>query len=398
MTAEARFIQIHWLASYPGTLLNRDDAGLAKSLPFGGVMRTRISSQCLKRTWRKANDAMNIGLIDSMETGARSREHVERQVVNGLAEDTGQSADIVAAVGLAFIEALYGEKAKDRRSRQALLLGWPEIRFMRKEARALIIASADRRDAEVRCKEYFGKEGIRRVFRAVRAQSAPAAGFEAALFGRMITSDPEANIEAALHVAHAITVHRSEKDLDFLTVVDDLKGADDDAGAAGIFESELTSGLYYGYAVIDVPTLVSNLSGIPAKAWHTDNVDRTLPGEVASRLLHLIATVSPGAKKGSTAPYTYAELVLLEAGSRQPRTLSNAFRKPAELRGDLGKDALQSLSTYVTGLDHVYGQHEVRAGFCVGADSEYVESMGAAPKTLAELSDWIKSAIVSAQV
>jgi CRISPR system Cascade subunit CasC len=115
-------------------------------------------------------------------------------------------------------------------------------------------------------------------------------------------------------------------------------------------------------------------------------------------LLHLIATVSPGAKKGSTAPYTYAELVLLEAGSRQPRTLSNAFRKPAELGGDVRKDALLSLSTYVSGLDQVYGQHEVRAGFCIGADSEYIESIGATPKTLAGLSDWIRSAVVSAQV
>lgn len=51
-----RFIQIHFLAAWPGTLLNRDDAGLAKRLPFGTATRTRISSQCLKRHWRKADD------------------------------------------------------------------------------------------------------------------------------------------------------------------------------------------------------------------------------------------------------------------------------------------------------------------------------------------------------
>ena len=50
----ARFIQIHWLASYPGTLLNRDDAGLGKRLPFGGTTRGRVSSQSLKRHWRLA--------------------------------------------------------------------------------------------------------------------------------------------------------------------------------------------------------------------------------------------------------------------------------------------------------------------------------------------------------
>ena len=32
-----RFLQIHFLTSYPATLLNRDDSGLAKRLPFGEV-------------------------------------------------------------------------------------------------------------------------------------------------------------------------------------------------------------------------------------------------------------------------------------------------------------------------------------------------------------------------
>jgi CRISPR system Cascade subunit CasC len=239
---EARFIQFHWLTSYPGTLLNRDDAGIAKTLPFGGALRTRISSQCLKRTWRKAKDANNIGLIEEIGTAERSREHVERLIIKGLAEETGKPAELVTAVGLAFIEALYGEKGKDRKSRQALLLGWPEIGYMRKEALRLVGESEDTEHAKVLCAEYFGKDGIRRVFRAVRAQSAAPGGFEAALFGRMITSDPEANIDAALHVAHAITVHRAEKELDFLTVVDDLRGPGDEAGAAGVFDMELTSG------------------------------------------------------------------------------------------------------------------------------------------------------------
>ena len=52
-----RFVQIHSLASYPGTLLNRDDAGMAKRLPFGGVVRGRVSSQALKRKWRFAGEA-----------------------------------------------------------------------------------------------------------------------------------------------------------------------------------------------------------------------------------------------------------------------------------------------------------------------------------------------------
>ena len=51
-----RFLQIHTMHSYPAALLNRDDSGLAKRMPFGGAVRTRISSQCLKRHWRVAQD------------------------------------------------------------------------------------------------------------------------------------------------------------------------------------------------------------------------------------------------------------------------------------------------------------------------------------------------------
>jgi CRISPR system Cascade subunit CasC len=38
----------------------------------------------------------------------------------------------------------------------------------------------------------------------------------------MMTSDPDANTDAAIHVAHALSVHRIERDLDFLTAFDDL--------------------------------------------------------------------------------------------------------------------------------------------------------------------------------
>jgi CRISPR system Cascade subunit CasC len=393
---EPRFIQIHWLASYPGTLLNRDDSGLAKALPFGGVMRTRISSQCLKRTWRKAKDAMNIGLIENMESAERSREHVERQVIKGLAEETGKPAEIVSAVGLAFIEALYGDKGRDRKSRQALLLGWPEIRYMRNEAMKLIAESQDKKDAETRCKDYFSKDGIRRVFRAVRAQCAQPGGFEAALFGRMVTSDPEANIEAALNVAHAITVHRAEKELDLVTVVDDLKTSDD-AGAAGVFDTELTCGVYYGYAVIDVPTLVSNLAGVQARDWLAPGVDRGPASEVAGRLVHLIATVSPGAKKGGTAPFSYAETMLIEAGSRQPRTLANAFRKEVPLAGDVHREAFKALISHLASFDLAYGAAEARAGFSVGEGRVGLDAIKAELKTMAGLSAWVKNTVATGQ-
>ena len=80
-----RFLQIHSLHSYPAALLNRDDSGLAKRMPFGGAVRTRISSQCLKRHWRTAQDEFAIHNIAGATAALRSRNIVERKVMEPVA-------------------------------------------------------------------------------------------------------------------------------------------------------------------------------------------------------------------------------------------------------------------------------------------------------------------------
>jgi len=82
---------------------------------------------------------------------------------------------------------------------------------------------------------------------------------------------------------------------------------------------------------------VSNLTGCARGDWTGDH-DRDLAARVVENLVHLVAEISPGAKKGSTAPYSRAELVLVEAGDRQPRTLANAFRDPVLLTDPESKD------------------------------------------------------------
>ena len=212
------------------------------------------------------------------------------------------------------------------------------------------------------------------------------AGLEGALFGRMVTSDPGANIEASIHVAHAFTVHREESESDYFSVVDDLQGDDEDAGAAHIGDMELTANLVYGYVVVDVPGLVSNLEGCKGEDW--ESADRELAAKVVEHLTHLIATVSPGAKLGSTAPYGYADLMLIEAGSRQPRSLANAYRDPA--RAQVG-DAIQRLSAYLGKLDAAYGAKEVRRVMSVeDCDIPYAQRL-----CLDDLASWAADAVRS---
>ena len=221
-------------------------------------------------------------------------------------------------------------------------------------------------------------------FAAFRQQASLPGGLIGALFGRMVTSDPGANIEAAVHVSHAFTVHAEESESDYFSVVDDLQGPDEDAGAAHIGDMELTAGLFYGYVVVDVPGLVSNLEGCDASDWQ--NGDRELAAKVVEHLIHLIATVSPGAKLGSTAPYAAADLMLIEAGNRQPRSLANAYREPTAARTDAAMDALES---QLAALDDCYGVKEARRVMSVGRR----ELPGASWLSCDALATWVADAV-----
>lgn len=342
---DARFLQIHSLHGYSAVLLNRDDAGLAKRITYGGAVRTRISSQCLKRHWRTARTDYALDRIDRTNASVRSRETVTRKVIQPL-RDSGCADDVAAAIETVFQIAVYGEKGENRRNRQPLLLGKVEIDYLAREARRIADeAGGSAETAKKTAAEWAGTS--RANLKAFRDQTRMPGGIAAALFGRMVTSDTEANIDAAVHVAHAFTVHGEESETDYFTVVDDLQRDEDGHGAAHINETELTAGLFYGYVVLDRETLLDNLGG-----------DETMAGEVTDRLIRLIATVSPGAKRGPTAPYGCAAWMLVEAGGRQPRSFAEAFRSPcAEAPRSVAE---QAVSRYVTGIDRMYERTEVR--------------------------------------
>ena len=64
----SRFIQLHILTSYPPANLNRDDMNSPKTARMGGYDRLRVSSQCLKRTWRTSDIFEN-----AIENGTRTK-------------------------------------------------------------------------------------------------------------------------------------------------------------------------------------------------------------------------------------------------------------------------------------------------------------------------------------
>lgn len=388
-----RFLQIHTLHNYPAALLNRDDAGLAKRLPYGDAIRTRISSQCLKRHWRVADDAFALKNLD-VPMAVRSRETPrlikERLMEAGIAESLAQiSVEGLRAAGLL-------DKAKDLKGKdalatgQAVLLGYAEIEYLVQRCTTLAGEHTEEKALKAAIAAFLKDE--KKNLEALRHGS----GLESALFGRMVTSDVLASRDASIYVAHAFTVHEAQVENDYFTVVDDLLQEAGEAGSAGIFDTELASGLYYGYLVVDVPQLVANLEGVHIQDWANITAEqRALAGRVVQSLLHLVATVSPGAKRGSTAPFEWAKFVLVEAGDWQPRSLAGAFQNALPTRqAGLRQAAVQRLADEIARMDAAYGAPLARRYLAV----DDVTVPGAQRLPLNALADWAQTAVVQASV
>jgi len=394
MTTLPRFIQIHTLHNYPAALLNRDDAGLAKRLPYGNAIRTRISSQCLKRHWRVADDVFSLSSL-GVPMAIRSRE-LPRQmrkmmIEQGMTETLAQAAvEGMRNAGL-LDKAGKNPVGEDALSTgQAVLLGKAELDYLIGKCVTLGQEHTDAKGLKEAVAAWLKEKDEKKN---IETMIKHGSGLESALFGRMVTSDVLTSRDAAVYVAHAFTVHEAQVENDYFTVVDDLLRESGELGSAGIFDTELASGLYYGYVVVDVPQLVANLEGVKIEDCFKVGPDqRELAAKVVHHLLHLIATVSPGAKRGSTAPFEWAKLMLVEAGDWQPRSLAGAFQNALNTDGDkIRERAVGELANELQRLDAAYGAHSERRFLSV----DDCQVPGAERLPLASLTQWVQDRIVS---
>jgi CRISPR system Cascade subunit CasC len=150
-----------------------------------------------------------------------------------------------------------------------------------------------------------------------------------ALFGRMVTSDAFADVEAAMQVAHAISTNRVAVESDFFTAVDDLISGDnnDDLGAAMMGDIDFNSCCYYIYAAIDTDQLRDNLKYSPDA---TAIVNEAIPA-----LVQTMAYSNPSGKQNTFAGNVLPETVLVELKDRKiAASYANAFVKAASSSGN----------------------------------------------------------------
>lgn len=357
----SEFIQLHILASYPPSNLNRDDLGRPKTAVMGGTQRLRISSQSLKRAWRESDifegalaghigirtKEMGVYVYKALTTGCSLVDTIE-----GNAEMSKKSTPVPESKAKKYAQDIAGVFGKVKTTKK----GKDEED---KDKDAKETENDPFGDLKLEQLAHFSQEEIILIdsllVKLAEGGAAPAkddllllrekhTAADIAMFGRMLASSPMYNTEAAVQVSHAITVHKVAVEDDYFTAVDDLNNGDDNSGAAHIGELEFASGLFYNYICINRTLLEDNLGG-----------DKELVNKTLQALVEAAAKVAPTGKQNSFASRAYASYIMAEKGTQQPRSLSVAFLKALNGK-DLLDDSISALKNTNEKMEKVYGE------------------------------------------
>lgn len=346
----AEFIQVHGLFDYSLSNPNRGRDNEPKRAMIGNVERQRISSQCLKRTWRTSDlfIAAFGGKLGVGNLGLRTKELgssvYESLMAGGVPEASAdQWTRVLAAIfGVAKPENTKKKDSKDHFQNETLFFCTPE------EKGALDVFVQKIVAEKLPPPNAKGKEELEKEAAKIRPQilKSETSAVDVALFGRMFAQDKDFSIEGSMQVAHALTVVGYEADPDFFTAVDDIKSSDDaqgeDRGSGHLGNFTMGGGVYYCYASINRTALLQELK------------DEELVKKVCRVFTEVFMTVFAKAKGNSCAQQSRAFYGRVERGDKMPRNLSTAFLEAITER-NVAKTSIQRLESHATAMDKVYG-------------------------------------------
>lgn len=344
--------EIHMLKNYPPTNLNRDDTGAPKTCLFGGVMRGRVSSQCLKRSWRTSPSFR--AEIGDENLGIRTRKLpvlvAEKLITMGV------SQEFVDAIQprLTGIGNKEGKETKDgNATAQVIFYANEDIAAVAETVKALLENCKTVKDIQ--------KLKAKDIQAAVTGADVRPVTLDIALFGRMVTSDAFRDVEASMQVAHAISTNKVSVESDYFTAMDDmLSGSSmDELGAAMIGDVDFNSSCYYVYASVDTDALAENLK-------YADNADEIVRKTIPA-LLRAMAFTDPSGKQNSFAGHVLPSVVMVECKEKKiPTSMVNAFVEPVGKGGDLVKCSAEKLADEVDMTARNFGlEVKERLWFCV---------------------------------
>jgi CRISPR system Cascade subunit CasC len=286
------YLDMHVLQTVPPSCVNRDDTGSPKTAIYGGVTRSRVSSQ----SWKRAMRIMFRDLFEYDDLGIRTKRIVkmvgdEIRTLDSTVDCEKLAESILITAGLKIksvekgTDALFFLSVAQAKALAELAISDPET-----------IKASPSKTAKDMAKSALQK----------------SPGVDIALFGRMVADDPTLNNDACSQVAHSISTHKVSNEYDYFTAVDDLS-PDDNAGAGHIGTVEFNSSTIYRYATVAVHELEQQLNDDVAKA-------------VGSFIRAFVCSMPTG-KQNTFANRTLPDAVLVTLRKNQPVNLVGAFEK-----------------------------------------------------------------------
>lgn len=320
-------IEIHAIQNHSPANLNRDDLGAPKTCYFGGVMRSRISSQCLKRSIRTSEQ------FKLLCGGIRTRQ-LAKQIADEMKGNDGvrkRAAKILERCGI---------KSKDENKSDMLV-------YTTHEAIGRIAQLLQKKDGET--------DQVATACGKLIAELVAVP--DMALSGRMLETGvlTDTTVDASLQVAHAISTHEARPEVDYYVAADDIPGTD--AGAGFVDEAVFASACFYKYFSIHWEGLVRNLDGFQGNKEH-------LAAHTVGAFLRGAALANPSGKQNSFAAHNLPDGVLVELRT-SPVSYANAFADPVPCNGtrDMVSQSVAQLGQYANDLDIGYGRPQLRFWF-----------------------------------
>lgn len=331
-------IEFHMLKNYPPVNLNRDDTGAPKNCFFGGVQRGRISSQCLKRSWRLSDS------FRALESYGYRTRWMPELVAKRLAE-AGVDAEFAEEFG----KKLTGFANKNEKvnadglfTTQIVIYSKEEIEGIAEKLKEMI--------GEGMTVEKFRKKSLKDIPGLREAIENRPVSLDIALFGRMVTSEYLGDMDASIQVAHAISTHAVNRESDYFTAVDDLLEVREENGAGMVGDIDFNSCCYYEYAALDLDQLSENLQ----KAENRDELMRGL----LPALLRAMAFSNPSGKQNTFAGHVFPDFIMVELKrDKIPLSYVNAFEEPVAAWKDnpqIVKNSVKKLVAEVDLMDAAY--------------------------------------------
>lgn len=392
-------IAIHMIQNHAPSNLNRDDNGDPKDCLFGGSRRARISSQALKRSIRQS-EVFKSYFTEQPEVLAVRTQLLPKEVKGRLEGRELSDEAVIAIVEAAtkFGKADKGaattttdegsedttDKGKGKKGKKEKPTTPSESVPKTKQLMFLTAAEIDRLTDEL--VEMYQEKGVDvfntvkwDAFREKKAEQYVPHSVDIAMFGRMTTSSPFKNVEAAVQVAHALSTHTVTQEFDFYTAVDDISG---ETGAGFLGETAFNSATYYKYANIHWEGLCENLQG-----------DTVLATHAVQALTKAMMTAIPSGKQNSFAAHNLPDLVLVEVRPDNiPLSYANAFAKPvrATAQQSLTEASTKALEDYIPQINNMYGLETQRVFMgTVGLKLNGAEDAVTMDRLLEQLVKWL---------